>query len=536
MLTFSLFVYTFVIFVSIYILWHLRKMKLFDLCVLAIAAMTLLLIASQIPLDNSKQIELFTTTTAIPSKTDINTVLAKLNPVELEEDIESIQSDLMTYLTIFNKQSFNNMGRSWFNIAPQKTDANSIYSFDLAPISSRITGLYLGNNRIIGPLSNNLEIQYHNSYTMVLVCKHGALSTEQSSTSDIELLKLYANSPNNNAWSLFIKKGSVTNTNNTQTGALMFQFANQEPIACKIDKDHNFINFEKDVLIYYFIVKDIDNVRIMMMTEKSNRIYQIMKFSVTNTDINFSNKEMIINRLMNWNANIYAFGIYNTAFTDEQVSNFYSHFMEEYLKNIDPNFTRMMGQYNDTIRLLKSLTKCPMDKDSCNKCDDVKNWSDITQVVTAPITCKSAINGFCSINTSVPLCKCWDSTSPNYNSESCKTYRDLLTGEKKNIIDQITTSDVDTIKTKYGLINPDQCPTAIAKQSFITNEYPTYNWSKLKVGLDGEEATTDTKVRSQYPEVVVIDESISVAKAKNDITPPPPDSFFSRFMKVVVPS
>lgn len=530
MWTFILFIYIFVVFISIYILFHLKKIKINDIVILAIASLSLLMFAPRIPLNN--HIESFT------PPVDISTAIQKYKPIDLEENIEKINKNLTIYLTTFNKQSFNNMGRSWFNISPRKTDINSIFSFESAPLFSRTTGLYLGNNRIVGPLSSELGIQYNNTYTIVLCCKHGNLVVDEK-TGDIEIFKLYANSPNNNGLTLFIKKGSVRNENNTLTGSLLFQYANFDPVICKIDNNHDLINFDKDVLTFYFIVRDIDNIRILTMNEKSNKIHQILRMPVKNMDVNFSNKEIIINRLSNWNGNILSFALYNSALTDEHVSNFYVHFTEEYLKNIDPNFTRMLGQYNDTINLLHTMSKCPFDESTCKQCEVVQNWTDISAVANAPLSCKSSINTYCSTNPSHNLCKCWDTSSPMFKTDNCKLYRNLFNDQKQNAVEMITTDDISSIKTKFGLIHPNQCPAAITKTPLIKNEYSDYEWNKLKVTLDSEDG--EKKIRSKYAEETT-SETVSNKTNNNktptqtDVTIPPPDSFFSRFMKIVVPS
>jgi hypothetical protein len=478
-----------------------------DMIILIVAAIALLLIAIQSSVFTNLNLEHFSTDVSSFGEIDIDSALQKFKKMDAEEDITDIQNRLMVYLTVFNNRSFNNMGRIWNNIAALKQDGtcenndNSIYSFELAPVFNRKSGLYLGNNRCIGPYSNALNIQFHNTFTIVVVCKHGNLLVDDKN-SEIELLKLYANSPNNNGVSLYIQKGSLKNDNNTQTGTLLFQYANHDPLVCKVDKDHGYINFDRDILTFYYIVKDTDNVRVLMMNENSNSIQQILKFTITNTDVTFSNKEMIINRLLNWNGNIFNFAIYDRSLSDEQVSNFYTHVMNEYLKNIDPNFMAMLSQYNEALGMIQSLTKCPYDKTVCDSCTSVKKWCDMNQVMTSTAQCKKAINDFCSNNTSHPLCKCWDTSSSLYNTESCRMYRSLYSGERTSCLEGLTAEDLEYIKNKYGLISPHECPTAIKKPDFIKNTYQKYDWNKLKVYMDPQDKTTggDNKVRPMYPE------------------------------------
>lgn len=499
MLYFSLFIYIFVILVGLYLVLHIKKLSKYDISILGIATVVLLLYACQCQQQSTYK-EHF-------SNIDVENVLEKYKQMDLEEDISDIQNKLVVYLTVFNKTSFNNMGKTWNNIAKIKTDGtcdagdNSSFTFEMAPVFSRRNGLYLGNNRMVGPLSSAIGIQFHNTFTIVFACKHGNLLVDHQN-SEIELIKLYANSPNNNGLSLFIQKGSVQNDNNTQTGTLMLQYANTDPHICKVDKDHSYINFDKDILTFYYIVKDTDNVRVLMMNENSNVIVQILKFTITNTDINFSNKEIVINRLLNWNGNMFNTAVYDRALSDEQVSNFYTHCMNEYLKNIDPNFIKMLDQYNDTLRVLRDLLKCPYDKTVCEACQSVTKWSDITQVLSSPLQCKKSINDFCANNTINPLCKCWDTSSSIYKTENCRIYRSIFSGERTSAFESLTAEDLDYIKNKYGLIYPHECPTLIKKPNFIQNTYQKYDWNKLKVYLDTNDRSTgpDRKIRNVYPD------------------------------------
>lgn len=514
----NVFVILFVILISIYLIVNIRFFKPIDIGILFIA--TLVLLLTVITTNNDKPKETFVDNISTIESID------KLNPISIEENITDIASRLVIYLTVFNKKSFNNIGKMWNNISNIKPDgtcpeSDNKFTFELAPVYNRKTGLYLGNNRIICPYSNAFNIQFHNTYTLLFVCKHGNLLVDNKNN-EIEIFKMYANSPNNNGLSLFIQKGSLQNNNNTQTGSLMFQYANNEPLMCKVDKEHTYINFDKDVLTFYYIIKDTDNVRILMMNEKSNRIFQILKFNITNTDVTFSNKEAIINRLLNWNGNLFSFAVFDRAISDEYVSVVYTHILNEYIRNIDANYSGVLNKYNDIIALLKSITKCPFPNPICNTCNTVKNWTDITQIVNSTTQCKKAINDYCANNVTHPLCKCWDTTSAAYNGETCRTYRQLFSGDKKeSCIDTLTNDDIEFIKNKYGFIYPSECPKVIKEPKLIKNSYDTYDWNKLKVDSD------DTRIRSVYQ----IDENLDEKQYEDKFIKKPGDFTVRNFIR-----
>ncbi len=507
----NVFVILFVILISIYLIVNIRLINQVDIAILFIATLVLIL---TLIINNKKSKETF-----VDNVSDVESVIDKLKIISVEEDITDIKSRLVVYLTVFNQKSFNNMGKNWNNIAEIKQDGTcpenktQNFSFELAPVFNRRTGLYLGNNRIICPLSNAFNIQFHNTYTILFACKHGNLLVDNKNN-EIEIFKMYANSPNNNGISLFIQKGSLQNNNNTQTGTLMFQYANNEPLMCKVDKDHSYINFDKDVLTFYYIIKDTDNVRILMMNEKSNRIYQILKFNITNTDVTFSNKEAVINRMLNWNGNLFSFAVFDRSISDEYVSVIYTHILNEYIRNIDPNYSGVLSRYNETVALLKSLTKCPFNETICKTCSSVKNWADINQIMNSTSQCKKAINDYCANNVTHPMCKCWDTTSSDYNSETCRIYRQLFSGEKKtSCIDSLTNDDLELIKKKYGLIYPEECPKIIKSPTMIKNTYGNYDWNKLKLDTD------ENRIRSVYQLDESNDESgISYVRKPSDFT------------------
>lgn len=419
-------------------------------------------------------------------------ILSTHQKMDLEENITDISAALALYTTSFNTKSYPNYGKTWVNIAPSPSvptkdcpiDSRSL-TFELNPIFSRKTGFYLGNNRLVGPLSNSLGVQFHNTFTMVFVVKHSNLMVS-TGNQEIEFLKLYANSPNNNGMSMYIKKDSLAVENNVQVGSLMFQYADKPPQQCLMNADDSLMHLDKDLLVFFYIVKDIDNIRILYMTEKSNIIHQLLKFNVSNEDITFSNKEMVINRMVSWNANLYNFALYNKALTDDEVTSFYNHIIGEYMKNVDPSYTKILEKYNTAVDFLTDFTKCPYDQTTCGSCTSVTSWCDSSQVLATGTTCRSAIDKFCTANPKNPACKCWDSSSAVFNTEQCKLYRSIF-GSRENFLNFLSLDDIEFIKKKYKLMTLEECPKELKeKPSLATTRYDNYDYSKLKVKMEPE--------------------------------------------------
>lgn len=381
--------------------------------------------------------------------------------IQLEEIIDDISSDLIVYLTVFNKKSIDDNDKNiWYNLSTKDLSKTCItgpsnFKFDSKPVFSKINGVYLGNNRIIGPYCNELSVKFSDKFTIMFSCKHGNLLSNTSN--EIELIKMYANSPNNNAFSLFIKADSIDNKNNVQTGQLLFKYIDQDPISCIIDSNHEYINLDKDILSIYFIIKDSDNIRILYLNETSNVIYQLCKINIQNNNITFSNKEFVINRFVNWNASLYNFSLYNTAITDDLVGTIYTHTMIEYIKNKDPLVNTLVPKYNNMIDYLNSLKKCPFDKNTCSSCDDILDWSSVNayNLKSTNKTCKETINKFCIANPNNLFCNCWDSTNNMYKDPICVSIRENYSGNISNKLDNLNPDDIDYIKSKYNIIQQE---------------------------------------------------------------------------------
>ncbi len=414
---------TFVLIVIVYILTNKKQIKTLDLSLLLVSVVALFWKQITYKSVVEKYLEVPETLTSL---------LNQLKPIEDEEDYSPISKNLLMYYTTYNSMSHTYGTKVWRNVVDTTStktgdlQCNSSMYFDLLPSFSKVLGFTLGPNKLTGPYSNTLGINYRGQYSLMLVFKHGNLRNDATVSNKIELIKLWANSPNNNAISLYIEPGSLDIVNNTQFGKLMFQYGDYSPVHCKISKDDELIPIESNVLCFMFLVKDDDKVKLLYMTEKNNSITTLAEFNVANTDITFSNKEIYINRFNNWNANIFNFGIYRVALTDVYISNIYQHIKSLYLKTTDPNYKPIVDTYNDTIIKLSKYIQCPFDEKTCAACKDVVEWNDVNQIINASTTCRKSISEFCKKNTSHPFCKCWNTKTSEYNTVNCKILRSMF--------------------------------------------------------------------------------------------------------------
>lgn len=406
-------------------------------------------------------------------KNNISENFVDYTTIQIDETITDIASNLIIYLTVFNQKSIDGKSIDWNDISLVSTNKKDClkgpknFNFSSVPVFNKINGVYLGNNRLIGPYCNELGINFSDKFSILLAVKHGNLLS--NTLNEIELIKLYANSGNNNGLSLFIKVDTINNVNNVQTGNLLIKYIDKDPILCKIDKDHDSINLDKDILSFYFIIKDSDNIRVLYLSEKSNVINQIVKINISTTDITFSNKELVVNRFLNWNASIFNFGLYNTAITDDLVGTTYSHIMTEYIKNKDPLVNKLVPQYNSIVDYLNSTKKCPFDKVTCDSCGDIQDWTNknLYNLSSTNKNCKTGIATYCLNNSKNPLCVCWDSSNTMFNDPICVSIRDNYSGKISNKLDELNEDDLLYIKNKYNI--NDKCNKDIIKSE---NNYP----------------------------------------------------------------
>lgn len=477
---------TFVLIVILYILTNKKQINTLDVSLLLVSIMAL----SWKQMTYKPLIERYL---EVPET--LTTLLNTLKPIEDEEDYKPISKNLLMYYTTYNSLSHTYGTKIWRNVIDTNAtktgelQCNTSMYFDLLPSFSKIAGFTLGPNKLTGPYSNTLGINYRGQYSLMLIFKHGNLRNDATASNKIELVKLWANSPNNNGISLYIEPGSLDVINNTQFGKLMLQYADYSPVHCKISETDELLPIDSNVLCFIFVVKDDDKIKVQYMTEKSNTIVTLAEFNVATTDITFSNKEIFINRFNNWNANLFNFGIYKVALTDVNISNIYQHIKNLYLKTIDPNYKPIVDTYNETITKLNKYIQCPFDEKTCTACKDVAEWNDINQILSASFGCRKAISSFCKKNTSHSFCKCWNTKLPEYNSTNCKVLRSLFENDKM------------TCLTNNEILN-------MTKQC---------NKQADETGLNYPSNYTFDKVRVKYDDSLTTQERIQLGK---DVSPP----------------
>jgi hypothetical protein len=409
----------------------------------------------------------------------------------LQENFASISKNLVQYFTVFDKDSYEDGKKEWKNIVNIK-GFNCDTSMRLTkPTKFYVqTGLELGGNSLIGPLSNTMNIRFGNPYTICL-----AVSVKQliKSKNAIELFKMYANSSNNNGIRIYISPETVDMSNGANSGSLYFQFADKEPVLCRVSTNDNKMNFPQNTLLFFVIVRQPSKVQLLMLNEKTDKLNEIASVNVETTDVTFSNKELVINRYGNWDGNIYNIAFFNNALDDIRVTTYYMYIKDLYTKYNNPAYLDALKKYTDSLKAYTMLKSCPFPADVCKKCTSVDDWSNFSTIINAPTSCKQSIAKYCSNNPKHPFCECWNKSSPKYTSTTCTLLRALYMSNKNAVCE-----DVCSIPKERSILSSVNYP---AEYTFdkIKITYPLTSEDKILRSLSPpseQTKTTDMQVEA----------------------------------------
>ncbi len=354
----------------------------------------------------------------------------------LTEDYSSISKDLVQYFSVFDKRSYIDGQKEWKNIIKIKGfNCDTSMTLTKVPKYYVQTGIELGENSMIGPLSNTMNIKFGSPFTICFAATMKQLVS--ASNKNIELFKMYANSPNNNGLHLYIPIDSIDTKNGNNSGSLYFQFADKQPVLCKLSKQDSKINFPQNTLLFFVIVKQANSVRVLLINERTDKIEEIASLTFESPDITFSNKELVLNRLGNWNANLFNIAYFNNALNDIRLTSFYMYVKDLYTKYNNPAYLDALKKYLDSLKAYETLKTCPFPKDVCVQCSSVEDWSNFTSIINAPFNCKQSIAKYCSSNPTHPFCECWNKSSPKYSSTTCVLLRALYNNKKDSVCQDV---------------------------------------------------------------------------------------------------
>lgn len=474
----------FIVMIILYIIFNFRNMYYVDTLMLVTAVLILGFTVFN-NRNSKKHLETFTSDNTLRDM-----ILQDLSPLQQDEDPSIITKTASVYLTVFNNKSYPGSGKEIYNLAfkeNSKTCSTPNKTFNLENIVTfdRVSGIVMNTNRIVGPFSNNLGIQMQGAFSMFFTCKHGSFVSNNES--EVEFLKLYANSENNNGLALFIPSNTIVTSADNQTARLTLMFGHRSYPCTIPSSTQQTMSFDKTNITSYFIVKQTDSITVYSLVGDAAGPTKILEVALSESTDTFSNKEFVMNRFRNYKGSVYQVGVIPAAISTQDVQRIHNHCTSQYKKVTSADYVAAAENYNKMLEYLKSFTNCPFNTDTCSNCTSITNWTDTTQLLTASADCRKAINTFCRDNPKHFRCQCWDTNGTQYNTTSCKMYRGIFDPDRA-MYDNLSQDDINYVKNKYTLIRPEDCPKPVipdvkscVNENLVKNTYQEYDFNKVKI-------------------------------------------------------
>ena len=441
-----------------------------------------------------------------------NTIIEKYEENEVHEevvegdDLDLIPQYPLIYLSVFTKNSFNEKEGIWKNLASNKHD----FKFNKNIIFNPIKGITLNDNVLTGPLCSEIGIVYKENYTIVFTYILDIIEPDSFGGEHASLIKLFGNSENNNAIEIWIDKNSIVKNHGNVSGSFYVLYGGSEHTG---KEDLKFFDLNPDKLTTFFITKDGTEFKIYVKQEnpdEGKEPINVVNLStnVTNENITFSNKELVINRNGNLKADIVNLAIYNRRFSIDDMNDYSNQLYLLYMRNIDPNHHVLASKYNLLINKYKRATACPYDTETCQSCKGV-DWSNQSTIIDTSLKCKEKINNYCSVNKDDPGCYCW--TDDNKTREACTLFKRIF-NKNFDIYSNLTQEELNKIKKAYQLVEMKK----------VTERLEQVDSSMLDRSLLGDFskanqiATDDNRIINFYEDKLMGDDEIYYKKLTED--------------------
>ena len=383
-----------------------------------------------------------------------------------DEDITPFSSGLTVYLSAFSKASYDPVvsGRKWRNLAPHfegstcpilpgALDFNFMYN----PSFSKENGFYLGNNVLHGPMSFQCGVSTNESLSVFMTLKFATFS--RTSTEDIDIFRMYANTINNTGLALVIKKDYVMENDLVKCNMVLEFGEKRFPVEMPaINTAHTYIfmivknSLRLDVHIY-------PNVTDLSSTS-SLRTHGLHRDLEVGTDVLLSNKEVVLNSNKNAAVHLFNIGFYNRAIPEYYMNDLYNH-IQKHLQKTNAMLQGFATQIGGLEKEITDLRACPYDDETCNICGSVTDWSDTTHLLThATSDCLSQVHRFCKANPNHPKCVCWNPTNVQSKTEACMTYVSIFDSETRNklrLLQELQLQQINDKLTTSEETTPVQC-------------------------------------------------------------------------------
>jgi hypothetical protein len=233
---------------------------------------------------------------------------------------------------------------------------------------------------------------------------------------------------------------------------------------------------DPNIVYLYTIVKTQNAITMSQLSSVNSTPVPVLSTSLTTSEVLFSNKKMTFNSYLNWNAYLKAFGTYNYSMSSVDVKNLYDYMMMEE-KKMDALYQQQQTQISTLNQSLSNLQGCPFNTTTCKACTSVSDWTNHQNIITSSQTCRTAIDAYCTTNTSNQYCVCWDSNNAAYSTPECVHWRSIFSANAAlPSLSNLDATALAQLKQQYNLreveINLTEDPVTGQLQTLDISQLP----------------------------------------------------------------
>lgn len=381
---------------------------------------------SRKPIDLSQAVLLFVAIVAVTHILLFSKVLESFD-ASASAPSPSVFNKMSFFLASDDKDSFQTSSTQWFNISPSGVPENHICTFSSIPpaITDGViatSGVPLRDIVVTGPPSVNLKIDGNGDYTYFWYALTHTIAPNDTTT----LFYTKGDSINN---SINIKVYYDTTEDADSNGSikLVVQHSDDTPETTGtfyLNKSVNDPHFLNDMAPHlYMLVRDstantlslyVDNLEKPLFSKTLKA-----KCALTNQNM-MINPDAMNSQNHGWDANLYYFGIYNSALTSTDRGNLYQFILAKLVLS-QPSYKSLQNTYTGASNALTKAKACPFADNLCtdtNKCGGITDWTQQGLLAQrANADCLKSVVAYCNSgsNAMKPECQYW-----SWNSNSAQ--------------------------------------------------------------------------------------------------------------------
>jgi hypothetical protein len=381
---------------------------------------------------------------------------------------DALIPDLKAYWSCYSPETFDATAKKWSPLVGSSAGPLTFTS-TVAPAFSATSGASLsGGQRAQGPKSDALGLSFNGPWTLLIACRHGRLVGEHAQP--MELLRLYANSGNNNGVALQIAAGSVKpvpGRDLVQTGRLELRFGADPPRPCVVaanpDNSMDLPSSDGSVSVYA-IVRQPERVSVyasdILLTPD---VTKVLEFDAgqSGQNVTFSNRELEINANGNYSGAMFALAAVGRALTLGDIVAFRDHWRAKHLMRIDPNLPALEKSRDAARADLARRNACPYDAVTCRTCgftaapDGMSSSEWTMRALSSSSACRQSVAAHCSTaaSSTSDACACW--APAKKDDRMCQAFRSIFTDDRVGLLGpgRLSTEELGYVQRAHGLVS-----------------------------------------------------------------------------------